>query len=77
MKLLLSISLPILTNSARCDNVAAGASHKMGKVQAPPKLNLKHFSGMQFETRSSLTLPTNLDKPFYIERSALARARGH
>jgi hypothetical protein len=46
----------------------------MGKVQAPPKLNKKKVSGLQFETgaRKSI-LPANLEKPFFIEKSALAR----
>ena len=46
---------------------------KMGKVSPPPKLSMKKFSGMQFDTSARRPLvPANLDKPFFIERSPLA-----
>jgi hypothetical protein len=55
-------------------SVAPGASVKMGKVQAPPKLNVKKFTGMQFETAARESpLPKNLEKPFFIQRSPLIR----
>jgi len=47
---------------------------KMGKISPPPKLNMKNFYKMQFDTNARRPLmPVNLEKPFFIERSALAR----